>query len=353
MHITTRETKRKGKRWICSARDPESSQHKKTFSSEKEARLWGAEIEAGKHQVRLGELTLLDLANEWWGIYAEHELTALSQKQKRWVLRCYLMPAFENRIISSITPLELEQWSVGVRNHLSDSSHSFVIVTLKQILRWGLDRGMISSNPASILRSKRECKPFTYWDKNEASSFLESSKDGIFAPLWRILLYTGCRIGEALGLNHEHIHLGLGKIHFGQHLLPNGELAQGTKSGTGRWIPIPPVLRPIFVQLLQGPGPHLLCGRAGNRIHYKSPHAAFVRACSGSGVRKIRIHDLRHTYASHFVMGGGDLFVLQKLLGHSSITMTERYAHLSPDHLALSASIVDYGEEFLRVVESA
>ena len=44
-------------------------------------------------------------------------------------------------------------------------------------------------------------------------------------------------------------------------------------------------------------------------------------------------HVLRHTFASHFVMRGGNILTLQKILGHSSLTMTMRYAHLSPDHL--------------------
>ena len=46
-----------------------------------------------------------------------------------------------------------------------------------------------------------------------------------------------------------------------------------------------------------------------------------------------RFHDLRHTFASWFMMRGGDLYALQQILGHASITQTERYAHLAPDHL--------------------
>lgn len=45
-------------------------------------------------------------------------------------------------------------------------------------------------------------------------------------------------------------------------------------------------------------------------------------------------HILRHTFASHYMMGGGDILTLQRILGHSSITMTMRYAHLSPEHLS-------------------
>lgn len=53
--------------------------------------------------------------------------------------------------------------------------------------------------------------------------------------------------------------------------------------------------------------------------------------------------DLRHSFASNFVMAGGEIYKLQRLLGHSSIQMTERYSHLSPDHLADATEILDFG----------
>ncbi|MGL5224250.1 MAG: tyrosine-type recombinase/integrase [Aeromonas sp.] len=63
---------------------------------------------------------------------------------------------------------------------------------------------------------------------------------------------------------------------------------------------------------------------------------AFEYAAGNSGVtlREGQLsHVLRHTFASHFMMNGGNILVLQRILGHSSITMTMRYAHFAPDHL--------------------
>ncbi|HBP0884269.1 TPA: tyrosine-type recombinase/integrase, partial [Pseudomonas aeruginosa] len=63
-------------------------------------------------------------------------------------------------------------------------------------------------------------------------------------------------------------------------------------------------------------------------------------------------HILRHTFASHYMMGGGDILTLQRILGHSSITMTMRYAHLSPEHLvsALTLSPLAQVGELLATV---
>jgi len=61
--------------------------------------------------------------------------------------------------------------------------------------------------------------------------------------------------------------------------------------------------------------------------------------------RHFRFHDLRHTFASHFMMNGGNIYDLQKILGHTQIEMTMRYAHLSPDHLAEAINVVSLGIE--------
>ena len=58
----------------------------------------------------------------------------------------------------------------------------------------------------------------------------------------------------------------------------------------------------------------------------------------------IRIHDLRHSFASHFVMNGGSINDLQGMLGHSSPMMTQRYAHLAPGYLESKASVVQIGK---------
>ena len=64
----------------------------------------------------------------------------------------------------------------------------------------------------------------------------------------------------------------------------------------------------------------------------KSVRKPFMAALRKAGILNFRFHDLRHTFASHFVMKGGDLLTLKEILGHSSMQMVEKYAHLAAAH---------------------
>ena len=60
----------------------------------------------------------------------------------------------------------------------------------------------------------------------------------------------------------------------------------------------------------------------------------FKRACKAARIEDFHFHDLRHTFASHLIMGGVDLFAVKELLGHKQINETVRYSHLAPEHTA-------------------
>lgn len=132
----------------------------------------------------------------------------------------------------------------------------------------------------------------------------------------KISLATGARWGEVEGLTLDKLQDG--KLTFTK-----------TKSRKNRSIPVSPEL---FAEVSQ----HLKkYGCFSNSIN------AFGRALRGAKIELPKgqsAHVLRHSFASHFVMNGGDILTLQKILGHSTVSMTMRYAHLSSDHLAFAVN---------------
>jgi integrase len=73
--------------------------------------------------------------------------------------------------------------------------------------------------------------------------------------------------------------------------------------------------------------------RDGNVVSLKDVKGAFGRVLKDASITNFRFHDLRHTFASHYMMSGGNLYTLAKILGHKDIKMTQRYADLSPDFM--------------------
>ena len=142
----------------------------------------------------------------------------------------------------------------------------------------------------------------------------------------RLALHTGCRRGELLGLEWS-------RVDRGRRLLRLE--AEHTKAGRRRVVPLNDEAmaalddqREWFKrQCVASPW---VFGLAPDR-RITTFQKGFKAACRRAGIEDFRIHDLRHTFASWLVMAGVSLYVVKDLLGHSSITVTERYAHLSPD----------------------
>jgi integrase len=129
-----------------------------------------------------------------------------------------------------------------------------------------------------------------------------------------IALETGLRRGELLGLTWDRIDLSRGVIRL-----------EVTKSGKRREVPMRQAVYDVLAAL---PEP-----REGRVFRTRSIRTAFENAVEEARVDSLHFHDLRHHFASWFVMRGGTLPALQKLLGHADLKMTLRYAHLAPEYL--------------------
>lgn len=144
----------------------------------------------------------------------------------------------------------------------------------------------------------------------------------------RLALHTGCRRGELLGLEWRRIDLQAGLIHLE---------AEHTKTKRRRSIPMNAEARAAIMGRLRFRAQHcpasrwVFCAKDGSRI--AAVKRSFATACRRAGIEDFHIHDLRHTCAAWLVSAGVPLAEVRDLLGHSTVVMTERYAHLAPENV--------------------
>ena len=137
------------------------------------------------------------------------------------------------------------------------------------------------------------------------------------------------RRSEILGLTWERVDFARGVIQL-----------ERTKNGRRREVPMN---RAVYdaLSVVKGADQTGPVFRKLNGAAWGSVRTAFARAVEDARIDNFRFHDLRHTFASWLVMRGRSLKEVQELLGHSSLTMTMRYAHLSPDRLREAVMALD------------
>jgi len=224
------------------------------------------------------------------------------------------------------------------KRRLARQSVSNALVLLRRCLSDAADEGHIPSNPADGVRVPRVPtteEGWTYLDEDEIAALLAKLTPAQ-RTIFTVAIYTGLRAGELWGLRWGDVIL-KGKR---PELVVRHSYRGPTKGGRVRRVPL---LGQALVALKawkkEKPGvAHALVWPAdGGGCHAEGYTAGLQAALARAGItRRVRFHDLRHTCASHLVMGSWTrtawrLEDVRQMLGHRSIVTTERYAHLAPD----------------------
>jgi integrase len=158
----------------------------------------------------------------------------------------------------------------------------------------------------------------------------EDSQDG---EIVRVAAYTGLRMGELLALRWRDVDFKGSALTVARALSVGVESA--TKSGKVRRVPLPSQAAQALERLKQrqdfiGPNDLVFCSTLGRSVNGSALRRRFKRAQDATGIRRLRFHDLRHTYGSLLAAGGVDLVTIQAAMGHSALATTSRYLHARP-----------------------
>ena len=273
-------------------------------------------------------VTLAAFSEEFMENYACVNNKMSERQTKQTILKLYLLPAFGDRSLEDITSRDVENYKAKrLAEGLAAKTINNHLAVLRKVLRVAAEWGLTASDPA--IRPLKVAQPQVRFLTFEDSAALLNA----VAPEWRamtaVALNTGLRQGELLALKWDHVDLATGRIVVREN---DWKGTIGTpKGGRIREIPLNQTVRTALLAHQHARGPLVFCHPDGRRLTYQQCRRPLMRACEKAGIESVQWHSLRHTFASHLVMRGVPLKAVQELLGHSTLAMTERYAHLTPD----------------------
>ncbi len=268
-----------------------------------------------------------------------------------------------DRVISSVSyaelrgyRTELEKTPTFKRTLPTAATINRAIAAWRHLFVEAVERGWLETNPCDPprgqeggrgrkrgLRVKGEAQRNRYLTPEEISRLMEACPPYLRRIVQAALL-TGLSRKDLLGLKWDQVRNGFIYV-------------TRSKTKAPLEVPICGDLEKLLkeIRLAQRPGTeHIFTytkkvekirGRKvidpGASRPLKDVGTGFSSACRRAGIRDFRFHDLRHTFASHLAMSGIPLITISKLLGHASINMSLRYAHLSPDHKRTAVELLD------------
>ena len=281
-----------------------------------------AEIAEGRYfpERKKQTITFKDMADKYWDMHGQY----LKSKSWRYML-AIVLETIGARQAADISAGELQELYNQIREKTSAANANRYMTLVKSIFSRGIEWGIFyGENPAlKVKQGQVDNHRLRYLSLEEMQKLLAVSSDTIY-PFLVCALMTGMRRGEILNLAWDNVDLEHGVIYI-----------LNSKSGKPREIPIAAKLHETLLNI---PSLH-----KGNVLNLSEPTLRFhfARALRDSGITDFRVHDLRHTFASHFIMKTSNIPVLQQILGHASPKMTQRYAHLAKNHLASEMQLFD------------
>ena len=262
------------------------------------------------------------------------------QRKRSWqvderIARRHISPVFGHRRLSGIRRAEVEDWLRGLLVHgLAPATCNRILAVFKSICATAIRYGLLpeNGNPCHNVTNLRvQNQRERYLTAAEARQVLRAAEASPCpeALAIRLLLLTGARKNEILRARWEHLHLDY-------HVLT----VPLSKSGKARHIILSEEAEAVILSIPRKPDcPWLFPARTVDRPLadiYRFWHSLRCEL----GLSDVRIHDLRHSFASLLVNGGHSLYEVQTLLGHHDPRTTMRYAHLGQESLLAAARAV-------------
>ncbi len=247
----------------------------------------------------------------------------------------HLIPKWGNRRLTEITFRDVQIYHAQVRQSHSAGTANRHLSVLSRLFKCAIQWGVVERNPCVGVKKFQENNSYQRFLSPSEIRRLYKAMDDMngrsvmtIAAL-KFLLLTGARRSEALTARWENVDL-----ERGIWRIPH------TKNGRAHHVMLSDEAKELLKKLPRVEGsPWVFPGRDPSR-HVVDPRKCLDQLMDAAGLERIRIHDLRHTFASLCAQSGHDLYLIKQALNHSDIQVTQRYAHLTSENLRTAVQSV-------------
>jgi integrase len=322
------------------------------FKKITDAKTWKNRVETekltklaqGDHYFETLTIKFKDYAEKWLENHVKVNCSVKTYQSYLSIYKTHLQPRFAHLLMKDFT----EEHGLKLMADLKQTHNSKGILNIWQVIRSLLIKArkerIIPFDPfENIKRPRLDLKQDSFWIKDEITQFLrDNSKDQLY-PFYFVAIHTGMRLAELCGLCWDRVDFRMNQITVSRTRDKNG-FRETTKTKLKRIIPMTAEVSALLLNLFskQNHSKFVFIEKDGSEVKYGHVYRRFHKAQDKALItNKIPFHSLRHSFASNYMMNGGNVFDLQKLLGHTKIEMTMRYAHFSPSHLQSSLKFME------------
>lgn len=305
------------------------------FKTKKEAQLYEAEFKASKNadiNVQLKTFVEMYFSDK------KHELKERSIKNKRYMIETHIIPFWGEKKMSDIGPREILQWQSSIiEKGYSPTYQRMLQNQVTALFNHANKVYGLSTNPCKKLKKigKSDADNMQFWTKDEYDAFITTiDPTDRYYTLFEILFWTGARIGEVLALNSQDLMLEKNQISISKtYYRANGQdvITSPKTEQSVRIVDIPEFLKEEIQVYLD----RLYAYPKEARIFPVVPEAVnhkMKRHIELAGVKKIRVHDLRHSHIAFLIHQGVEPLMIKQRVGHKDIKITlNTYGHLYPN----------------------
>ena len=308
---------------------------KRGFKTKKEAQQWENETKAANLSDM--SVTLENFVNMYFAD-KKGELKERSIKNKRYMIDTHILPYFSGKKMNEIKPPEIIQWQNIMREKGFSQTYLRMIQNqLTALFTHASNIYGLTGNPCKKVKKmgKSDADELSFWTKEEYDKFIATiDENDRYYALFELLFWTGCREGEALALTRNDIDFGNNQIHItktyyrtgGKDIITTPKTEQSV-----RVVDIPEFLKNELEhyvnRLYMYPVDERIFPVVAEAVQHK-----MRRHIEKSGVKKIRVHDLRHSHVAYLIYQGVEPLMIKQRLGHRDIKITlNTYGHLYPN----------------------